>query len=362
MLIKPNGPLHRVLDDKGYARDFVERGRFRLSTLEICRRHEGLRRDRDEGTEWRESGHSAARNVDRAIQSAVAAIGGTIDPDSVVDVDIDRNARVQRIPDAWVLCMTERLDSVAPAKFGRYVVEIHEPREFFRLVWHGIANRGHPIRWSEWGRVVYGPHRRRGLQPSPGPPGFVKDPDEYESEQEVRLLWQAFGVNEGDRLPPLVLEIPEVRNLCALRELDRGSVVIDHSPRGPFALPNPGLREEALRLSGEIASWRDGGSDPVVESLRQEVASMPDGAEKAERRNVLAEIERHSLRARLVEYERRFLGVAIDVRDAMLNRLPWPLPFARDGMINMHYEAAAFGGQIDDVAEDLRRLANQLIV
>lgn len=200
--------LFRFLEE-AYADAFV-RGDIRLSTLEACRRHEGhKRRDTEEGVFDYYSDTVVGEGGDPAVQLTAARLGHVIGA-QVRNVRFVNNKRRVVVPDAYVLCMTERVTAEAPDGFQPFGVRINNPRRFFRLLTHELRKHT-AIEHARLGRVTYTTPTVRGTDPLDGSIGFVKSRDRYADQTEVRAVWY---VEEGP-LQPLHLRCPGVTELLS---------------------------------------------------------------------------------------------------------------------------------------------------
>lgn len=120
------------------------------------------------------------------------------------------NRHAEGIRDAYVLCMTTRSDDEAMAKFGPHCVQIRSPKEVnFRLILATQAERAMQLHLV--GLVDYRAREYAGLEPEPGPLGFVK-PECYATEQEARFL---FVPAEFDQpIHPRLFECGNLRDAC----------------------------------------------------------------------------------------------------------------------------------------------------
>lgn len=201
--------IYRYLTRAEYA-DAFTKGSVQLSTLETCRQYEDEQRgDAGEATQEYKSGFVAGDGNDAALQTVSQRAGIGISGDCL-DITMNNNTRVVKLPDAFVLCTTELFDSAKLSRsFGPYCVEISEPFEFFRLVTLRL-NKIHCIQNAHFDRVTYRDRSYVGLEDPPGPLGFVKPPDKYQEQQEVRLFW----IVKTPKIGPFLLECPQVSALC----------------------------------------------------------------------------------------------------------------------------------------------------
>ncbi|UQB41932.1 hypothetical protein JX580_09710 [Thiomicrospira microaerophila] len=202
--------VYRFFQEEWQA-DALARGDVWLSTLETCRAYENPEQgDSEEGHETYNSGHAVGGSSDPELVEVARRSGIHIGP-GCSNITISNNIRKSVLHDAYVLCTTTEF---SPEKlgetFGRYCVEITNPRQFFIAVsevLEGIVS----IREAAAGKVIYKNRLYTGMERPPGPIGFVKPPDLYASQKEFRLLWLP---REANGLNPFLLKCPEVGGLC----------------------------------------------------------------------------------------------------------------------------------------------------
>ena len=188
------------------------RGDVWISTLDTCRHHEAMGQgDPDEGLL---SYHVTSANSDSPTFSKVARgleLGGL--KFAGKSSSITNCGSTFRLDDAYVLCWTETLSQDVARTFGNYVVEVTDARKFFELVTFRLCIKRKLVE-RMFGPVVYVPALTYSdLQDPPGPPGFVKRPDGYAGQQEIRMLWTSGGPFP---LEPFLLTVPRVARLCRL--------------------------------------------------------------------------------------------------------------------------------------------------
>ena len=184
-----------------------------ISTLETCRKYEDpLQGDPGEATQTYKSGNivgdsSDSGFVEMASRSGIHVGGGCS------NITISGCENVQRLPDAYVMCCTKEF---SPEKlsdtFGNYCVRISNPKEFFKRVSVEL-NKESQIREAGMGLVKYKEREFTGLQPIPGPIGFVKPRDQYAPQKEFRQLWVP---KNHQNIEPFLLTCSNVRELCVL--------------------------------------------------------------------------------------------------------------------------------------------------
>lgn len=180
--------LFRYFDVEEHADSFC-RGEIRLSTLETCRRAEGVRGDREEAMHAFHVDRIFGPADDPAIQRAVSRTpfrftGGG-------QVDMRGFTAVQQLPDAHVLCMTRQPDAMPDVtlaqRFGSYCIRINFPRALFKRLTAALGGE-QELREGVAAPVVYAPRARGIFEDPPAPLGFVK-PETFAPEREYRMLW-----------------------------------------------------------------------------------------------------------------------------------------------------------------------------
>jgi len=202
--------VYRFFKDAEHA-DAMASGKIWISTLETCRQYENpLQGDPEEATQKYNSGHAIGGSGDRDFK-LIAARSGIHIGDGCSNISISNCTSMHRVLDAYVLCTTSHFD---PDKlgdvFGLHCVEVTHPHEFFRLMSLELAKL-HKVREAAYGSVIYSEREYKGLEDPPGPIGFVKPPDKYQDQREVRFLWT---VDEVLRLQPFLLDVPNAATLC----------------------------------------------------------------------------------------------------------------------------------------------------
>jgi len=112
---------------------------------------------------------------------------------------------------AWVLCTTHRPPTAdAKGSLGDYCIKIGPVLPFFCTLSYAISRR-RSVRQNVIGRIKYRARDYGLYDPEPGVLGFVKPPDKYEHEQELRVLWLP---EEREVVKPFVIDCPEVAQYC----------------------------------------------------------------------------------------------------------------------------------------------------
>ena len=202
--------VYRFFKEEKYA-NALEDGELFISTLETCRQYEDpLQGDPEEAYERYNSGSKKLGNgSDPRFARLAANLGVGVDPNAY-GITIDNCQSVRRLADAYVLCTTIGFSkSMLTETFGRYCVEIRDVRRFFNVV-TGRMKEEWGVTEAQCGPIIYKERIFTGYERSPGPIGFVKPPDKYQSQQEYRFLWH-YG--DGRSVRPGVIQVPELRNL-----------------------------------------------------------------------------------------------------------------------------------------------------
>lgn len=202
--------VYRFFQEEWQA-DALARGDVWLSTLETCRTYENPEQgDSEEGHETYNSGHAVGGSNDQELVEVARRSGIHIGP-GCSNITISNNTRKAVLPDAYVLCTTTEFSPEKLSEtFGRYCVEITNPRHFFIAIseaLEGIVS----IREAAAGNVIYKNRLYTGMEHPPGPIGFVKPPDLYASQKEFRFLWIP---RDANALNPILLKCPDVGHLC----------------------------------------------------------------------------------------------------------------------------------------------------
>jgi hypothetical protein len=221
-LLTQHGPSRRPVQDSPHKvyrffkepthADALTSGTVWLSTLEACRAYEDpYQGDPDEAVQRYKSGHAVGGSDDDAAFKLIAERSGIFIGPGCSNNTVSNCSAVQRLPDAFVLCTTEKFNPESLSDtFGRHCVEIERPQEFFQLLTANLSKL-HDVSAAAFGRVIYRERSYTGLQNPPGPIGFVKPPDKYKSQREVRFLWTSLT---GTPLAPFALYAPECAALC----------------------------------------------------------------------------------------------------------------------------------------------------
>jgi hypothetical protein len=156
------------------------------------------------------TGHMVGDSEDQDFVMVARRAGIYIGP-GCSNISLSNNTSVCALPDAFVLCATERFDPNALSEvFGMHCVAIHDPIAFFQHVTAQLT-RIHDITEATLGRIIYKDRFYTGLEQPPGLMGFVKPPDRYSDQNEFRLLWT---VRRNAPISPFELNVPTVSSLC----------------------------------------------------------------------------------------------------------------------------------------------------
>jgi hypothetical protein len=200
--------LYRYFDRAEYAGAFAE-GRFRISTLERCRRHENAQQgDAGEGSQMYSSGTFSSHQdgfKEVANRLSISFATGFLPADSMI-----RNSFAHTIMlDAYILCLTRRFDPEKFAKdFGEFCCEITDAAKFCDLVSAHLSTGWDQLE-ARLGEVRYRSRVYQGLEKFPHV-ALVK-PSAYEWQEEVRMVW---SVPHTGPLRLLDVNIPAVAPLC----------------------------------------------------------------------------------------------------------------------------------------------------
>lgn len=204
-------PVYRFFQEAEHA-DLFCHGKVRISTIETCRKYEDKAQgDAEEAHLHYKTGSMVGGSDESAFVTVASRAGIYIGP-NCSNITVSNCSRTTSLPDAFVLCTTLKYEpSTMNGSFGEACVKINKPRRFYERVSRRLA-RTFPIKQGAFGPIVYANRHYEGLQPLPGPIGFVKPPDLYASQCEFRFLWT---VNNSIRLDPFLLDVPEIASLCS---------------------------------------------------------------------------------------------------------------------------------------------------
>ena len=211
LLDEHNESIYRFFSEE-YQANALAQGEVWLSTLETCRAHEDpAQGDPEEAHETYNSGNAVGGSDDPNFVERARRSGIHIGPGCRNITVSDCSNRVS-LPDTYVLCTTVEFSPEKLSEtFGKYCVEITNPRAFFLGVSKQLEDHA-SIKEAAAGKVIYKDRKYTGLESPPGPIGFVKPPDVYSSQNEFRFLW--VPERNASRLTPFLLKCPELSSIC----------------------------------------------------------------------------------------------------------------------------------------------------
>lgn len=202
------GSVYRFFKEEEHA-NALARGDIYLSTLDNCRAYEDAEQgDPEEAYETYLSGHlvGSSDELNEQAQRLGFYTSGFCE-----NIEITNCSSTRKLTDAYVLCTTTEFSPEnLNEKFGKYCVEIKDPRKFFVAVSKKL-NSISTIREAATRKIIYRDRNYIGLDQPPGPIGFVKPSVPYEKQKEFRFLW--IMETMGELNPPL-LKCPEISHLC----------------------------------------------------------------------------------------------------------------------------------------------------
>lgn len=206
----PPRRIFRFFKEPAHA-DALACGRVWISTLECCRRYEDPKQgDPEEATHRYHIPYARQGDMDESAFQVMAR-RAHVKVDQGLRATIANARSTDTITDAYVLCFTE---SFSPAllgpTFGRHCVCIDDSVAFFDQVSAVL----HPlVLWTgaQIGRITYRERYFVGAEPETAPKGFVKPPDHYAPQREVRMLWH---VTDPVGLKPFGVEVPDAARFC----------------------------------------------------------------------------------------------------------------------------------------------------
>ncbi|MEX5602096.1 hypothetical protein [Pseudomonas syringae] len=198
--------VYRYFDDEKFADAFVQ-GAIYISTLEKCRQYEDpLQGDPHEGHDFYSTGSTITGDGDDPEFVSMAARLGIYIAPHVKQTSLNVKLATAVLRHAYVLCTTIGFESDdLENTFGNYCVKIEDVEGFFNAVTRCLCVQLGSLRAGHRS-IIYKERFTTGMQPMPGPIGFVKPPDKYASQCEYRFLW--FKDPEEDA-QPLVIHCPE---------------------------------------------------------------------------------------------------------------------------------------------------------
>ncbi|QKJ65627.1 hypothetical protein HQN60_02100 [Deefgea piscis] len=205
-----NGAVYRFFPEEWQA-DELCNGNIWISTLESCRKYEDPSQgDSHEATQTYQSGHIAGGSNDLAFIEMASRSGISIG-EGCSNITISNCNNTQKLSDAYVICTTKSFQPENLSDtFGKYCVKISNPMIFFRLVSLEL-NKYKSIREGAIGLIQYKDRHYTGLQPVPGPIGFIKPRDPYSNQNEFRFLWIP---RNNIALHPFSLKCQSITKFC----------------------------------------------------------------------------------------------------------------------------------------------------
>jgi len=210
--IERGKPIYRFFKKECDA-NALANGEVYVSTLKRCREYEDkLQGDSGEAIHTCVVPYASSESTDH--RETLKQFGFHLQPGTNISF---RNVTMNTsIVDAFVLCTTKYFDaSKLGDEIGNYCVEISDPHRFFHAVGdavsHKMLKKGEGIEFA-FGPVTYKPRTFQIGEQPPGTLGFVKPPDPYEGQGEVRLV---ICVHPSRDLVPIVVRVPRaIRRLC----------------------------------------------------------------------------------------------------------------------------------------------------
>ena len=182
-----------------------------ISTLEACRAYEERGRgDADEATLLYHTGTISGDGNSAALKEVARHAGIGISGGFKGRITIANVLARHIVRDALVLCTTERHDFGKLHEFGKHWVQISKPTSFFLHVAVALSKL-YRLTGAGFGRVKYESRSSRGSMRLPEPIGFIKPPEEYQHQKEVRMLWDVEIIGA---LVPREIYCPPVSGLC----------------------------------------------------------------------------------------------------------------------------------------------------
>jgi|SRR5687768_17159188 len=248
MMVNPKNPIpseiFRYVDEARWA-DRLVAGYVWISTLDDCRRAEREgRKDEREGIHTRHADLLAGHGTDAEFVSAAEEVGVGVGPQAS-DIIIRDTVGETRIPDAYVICMTELLARDGIPGIGRYCVRISDPLKFAAAV-TAVFRKQAALSYMPMDRVIYGPRDTEvGQHGSPGSLGFVKPKDEYAAQHEIRILWAALPQE-------FLLKAREVCVPATACEGGSGRLVRESSGSSKRTAATKPLRRRLAKMGGQL--------------------------------------------------------------------------------------------------------------
>ena len=200
----PPRRIFRFVDQARFADEFCA-GEILLSTLGKCRAYEDPSRgDKDEAVHTYTTTH-LVQGVTPEFEAKAGMVGVSVR--GSIGLTLTNVTGSNRLSDAWVLCCTERYDArLIDEGFGPYCVEIRDSVLLFRLLSEQLQRERAFVN-ARIARVHYQDRKFVDVATEVAPLGFVKPPDKYAAQREVRMLWPAARPSPEGSLDPVVLRV-----------------------------------------------------------------------------------------------------------------------------------------------------------
>ncbi|WP_323150743.1 hypothetical protein [Pseudomonas glycinae] len=201
---QPAKPVYRFFDEEWQAEDFSN-GKIFISTINKCRGYEdALRGDKGEAIKSYTISNAFGASSDPHIQHMSNNAG--VGVGNFKRVSLSNITRIERLPDAYVLCTTVGFSDQELGKtFGAYCVKITNVQSFFNALTKRINSQVCRVRGMH-GPIIYRERHYEDLESYPYEIGFVKPPDKYKDQKEYRFLWHA---PVGREIAGVVVNCPE---------------------------------------------------------------------------------------------------------------------------------------------------------
>lgn len=199
------GPVYRHVDQEAFAKDFVVGKCIWVSTLEKCRMYEDAEQgDPGEGTSF--YSHGAIHSTHPDFKTVADRLGVSCSG----DLEMSGNVAINKIPDAYVVCLSFRkFDKALQKKFGEYCVCIPNISSFAHKLLYAMSLKV-PVVRAVYGPVEYRSREYRDAEIEPVVP-FIKPVMPFKAQREIRIVitcangheYKPFGVEISNLLGPL---------------------------------------------------------------------------------------------------------------------------------------------------------------
>ena len=202
--------IYRFFEEEQYADRLVD-GYIWIGTLEGYRKSDDPERgDKDEAIHTYHTGAITGDGTDKNLQTIASRLGAKVS-ENCKDITFKDCIGKTQIKDAFVLCTTKHFDTGRMEEFRDYCVKIKFPSVFLNLVAQDLYSLFKMRIGGRVAPVIYREREFKGLEPEPGQIGFVKPPDKYAHQQEVRFLWELEGMKT---YKPFELKSPISKMFC----------------------------------------------------------------------------------------------------------------------------------------------------